>query len=88
MIKQDSNKIVKNIGRRIAETRESRGLTQAALAYKTGMSLRWLQQIESGWDFPIKSLIRIANALNCDYTDFFKKASTQPRGRGRPKKRK
>lgn len=58
--------LVRDIGRRVAELRRERGLTQQALASKLRATMQWVQQIEYGANLTIHSLARVANALDID----------------------
>ena len=54
------------IGRRIAELRESKGLSQIELAEMTGIKQPNLSRIESGkYSTNIDLIAKIATALNC-----------------------
>ena len=87
MLRNDHNKSLKNIGRKIGELRAKKGLTQNKLAEKTNLSLIWLQQIEAGQEPSLKTLIEISNILDCDLIELFKKPSSSPPPRGRPSKK-
>ncbi len=68
----DENTIYKSIGKRIKFLREKRGLTQEKLAEQTGLSLDFIGKIEVNINEPgLKSLIKIANALNVHIKDLF-----------------
>lgn len=63
----------KEIGERIAEMRQLRGITQNELAEMTGLRQTHLSRIEQGMYMPrIDIAERIAKALNCDINDFIK----------------
>lgn len=87
MARNDYKKTLKNIGRKIGELRAKKGFTQSQFAEKTGLSHIWLQQIEAGKEASIKALVEIANALDQDFLDLFKKPSTPKPSRGRPTKK-
>lgn len=70
----ESNQIAK-IGYNIAHYRKIRDLSQDELAYKAGISISTLGNIETQIRFPnptILVFIRIANALNVSLVDLFK----------------
>ena len=68
----DEKTIYKSLGMRIKHIRESKGLTQEKLAEKTGLSLDFIGKIEVNINEPgLKSLIKIANALNVHIKDLF-----------------
>jgi transcriptional regulator with XRE-family HTH domain len=62
----DPASLVRDIGRRVAELRRERGLTQQALASKLRATMQWVQQIEYGANLTVHSLVRVANALDID----------------------
>ena len=62
----------KNLGIQIKKLREQAGLTQEQLAEKSKISLDFLGKIEVNINRPgLKSLIKIANALNIKVKDLF-----------------
>lgn len=65
------NNIKKILGRRIKEVRQSKNITQQQLAELTDMDQRSLSAIECGTNFPTKSLLKIANALNVELKELF-----------------
>ena len=67
----DPDKLVRDVGRRVAEIRRERGLTQQALATKLRASTQWLQQIEYGSNLTLFSLARLANVLDVSLEGFF-----------------
>lgn len=56
--------MIRAIGRRIAEVRRERGLTQEAFSEVVGVSEKYVQRVESGANLSIRSLVRFANALD------------------------
>ena len=64
--------IYKSIGKRIKYLRERKGLTQEKLAEKAGLSLDFVGKIEVSINKPgLKSLIKIANALDVHLKELF-----------------
>jgi transcriptional regulator with XRE-family HTH domain len=58
------------VGKRIAESREERGLTQRRLSEKAGLSIAFLSEIENGKrNLSSGKLLRIADELNVS-TDY------------------
>jgi transcriptional regulator with XRE-family HTH domain len=55
--------VLQEIGTRLSRQRIERGLTQAALAAKAGLSKRTLERIEAGRGAELVSLIRLLRAL-------------------------
>jgi transcriptional regulator with XRE-family HTH domain len=62
----DPDSLVRDIGRRVAELRRERGLTQQALASQLRVTMQWVQQIEYGANLTVHSLARVANALDVE----------------------
>jgi len=60
----DPDRLVQDVGRRVAELRRERGLTQEALATRLRATMQWVQQIEYGANLTLYSLARVANALD------------------------
>jgi transcriptional regulator with XRE-family HTH domain len=83
--------IRQNLGQRIGELRQAKGLTQAALAKKCAVTFQFISQIEKGettTNPTLDTLISIAAALNVEMRDLFEPPEgtyRRPR-RGRPKK--
>jgi transcriptional regulator with XRE-family HTH domain len=76
---------MENIGRRVAEERIRLGLSQAALAERAGVSLKYLQRVEGGREnLTVASLVRFANLLQTAPVDLFKTARLRNAGPGRP----
>ena len=62
----------KQLGRRIKQIREMRGIKQVALAEKLNMEPSNLTRIESGYQFPKEeNLVRIAQILEVEVGDLF-----------------
>ncbi|HYO67417.1 MAG TPA: helix-turn-helix transcriptional regulator [Archangium sp.] len=80
--------VARNVGRRVAELRGERGLTQEEFSAEVGVSLRYLQQVEAGREnLTIESLVKLANHLNTRVTALFEPAQTRVGMRGRPPRR-
>ena len=61
------------VGEKIRLARRSRGLTQKEVADKCGMADSAIRKYESGKVIPkVKTLLRIAEALDCDPTFYLK----------------
>ena len=68
----DERIIYKSLGKRIKTLREIHGLTQEKLAERTGLSLDFIGKIEVNINEPgLKSLIKIANALDVHIKELF-----------------
>ena len=84
----DAENVIADVGRRVAELRAQKGLTQQALAEELGLSWKYLQQVELGLEnLTIKSLVRLANALGATPVDLFNAPVSRKRRPGRPRKR-
>jgi transcriptional regulator with XRE-family HTH domain len=60
----DPDRAIKDVGRRIAELRRERGLTQERLAERLGIAANALQRIELGMqNLTVRSLVRLANGF-------------------------
>jgi len=61
---------MKKLSRRLKELRAKRGLTQAALANRAGVTLSYIGRLEIGRHDPqLSTLYRIAKALNISVGD-------------------
>ena len=64
--------LLKRIGRRIAEAREARGLTQEKYAELLKVAPRYLQRIEAGEEnLTVDSLVKLAAKLKMTPAEFF-----------------
>lgn len=76
------------VGRRVCEVREERGMTQEGLAERIPMEIRNLRRIELGTqNVTVRTLAKIARALDCDLIEFFRPVVLTKRSRGRPPKK-
>lgn len=84
----DPERVCKNVGRRIAELRKERGLTQEQLSVLLGTSFQWVSQLEAGRNVTLHSLARIANALRVTLAELLlaPTAPSRPRRLGRPRR--
>ena len=58
------------LGERILELRKANNFTRDQLASKTGLSSKFLYEIERGKKgLSVESLIKIADALSCSYRE-------------------
>jgi transcriptional regulator with XRE-family HTH domain len=84
-----SNDVLRAVGRRVAELRAKKALTQAELSEALGMSLKYLQRIEAGrHDVGLQLTARLATALNVDIRELFREPRKVDVIRGRPPKPK
>lgn len=73
MYDQKEKKFLKAVGKRIAEARNKRGLTQQQLAQAIDMSVVTIAYLETGkrWARPA-TFIKLSSKLKVDVADFFK----------------
>ncbi len=81
-------RVLKDLGRRIAEARTDRGLTQEAFAEEVlGVSLKYLQHLEAGREnLTVASLVSLAARIGCGVPDLFAPPRSRQVRRGRPPK--
>ena len=84
----DPERVCKNVGRRIAELRKERGLTQEQFSVLLGTSFQWISQLEAGRNVTLHSLVRITNALHVPLEELLTapKPSNRERRIGRPRR--
>jgi transcriptional regulator with XRE-family HTH domain len=68
--------VVRDVGRRIAEIRRERGITQIVLADRLRYSVQHVSQLENGTNVTMHTLALVANALDASLEDFV----SPPRG--------
>lgn len=80
--------LVRDVGRRIAELREERDLTQQALADAMDISPQYLRRVEAGQvNMTIRSLAKFGAGLSVPVSDLFVAPSRRrARPPGRPKR--
>lgn len=85
MRRRDPDLVIRAVGRRVAEVRAERGLTQAAFAEACGLTTKHVQKIELGQlNLTIRSLVRLANHLGIDPGALFEQPGDLRVRRGRP----
>jgi transcriptional regulator with XRE-family HTH domain len=80
-------RVLDDLGRRIAELRRGRGWTQAHAAGRAGMQLREYQAVEAGTrNVTLRTALAVANAYGVTMSELFvAPAAREPRHPGRPK---
>lgn len=69
----NEQKLMQMFGKRVAEVRKSRGVTQQQLAEQIGMSVVAIAYIETGKRWArLGTLNKIAKSLHVDIREFFK----------------
>jgi len=73
MNKPDEDKLLQKFGKRIAEVRKSKGMTQSQLAERVSMSVVTIAYIETGkrW-VRLATLDKIARALGVSVAELFR----------------
>jgi transcriptional regulator with XRE-family HTH domain len=80
-------RIIADVGRRIAEARQALGLTQQEAAERLRMPLKNLQRYEAGSNLTIRTLVRVAGGLGVSTKSLFEEPALRVRPRrGRPEK--
>lgn len=73
MTSTQERKLMKSFGKRVAEVRKSRGVTQQELAERINMSVVAIAYIETGKRWArLGTLSKIAKALKVNVSDLFK----------------
>ena len=86
---RDTNEILKNIGRRIAELRAEKKLTQERFAEVAGITPQYLQRLEHGrQNLSIGTIVRIAKLLGATFDDMLAPPTSLEVKVGRPSKAK
>lgn len=79
----------RSVGRRVSELRLAKELTQRELGERCEIDIKYMQDIEGGrQNLTLKTLLRLADALEADLVDLFEapKSLHAPRGPGRPRR--
>jgi transcriptional regulator with XRE-family HTH domain len=84
--RQDPERLVTDVGRRIAELRQRAGLTQFELGRALRSTLQYVQTLEAGRNLTLHTLAKIANALDVPVADLFVATDyRRPAKAGRPR---
>ena len=87
MARENPEKLILNVGQRVAELRQLADLSQEQLAESLGVSVQYLSRVELGTNLTLTTLTKLANALRVPVTDLLLPAGPQMRvRRGRPRK--
>jgi ribosome-binding protein aMBF1 (putative translation factor) len=86
VVREDPERLVRDIGRRIAELRTGRGWTQQEFAARLGISVRYLARLERGvQNFTVHRLAWLANELGVRAIDLFAAPRSRQVNVGRPR---
>jgi transcriptional regulator with XRE-family HTH domain len=78
--------VLRDLGRRIAELRASRGLTQEGFAEVADVTVQYAQRVEAGKEnLTVRSLVRIAGLLAVTVADLFATPVSRESRPGRPR---
>lgn len=81
---RSAERAIADVGRRIAELRRGRKLTQEDLADRLKLSVKYVQRVEGGTNLSVRSLVRFAAALGVDVAELFALPGVRTVVRGRP----
>lgn len=88
MESEDPDRVIRDVGRRVAEVRVQRGLTQDKLAEMLGVSGVYVRRVEIGREnLTLRSLTRIASTLGVPVADLFASPQSREVRVGRPPRR-
>lgn len=82
----DGKSLVRDVGRRIAELRASKKLTQEKFAELLGIELRNVQRLERGANVTLLTLSAVAGALGVRPIELFEPPASRVVRRGRPRR--
>lgn len=87
MRRVDPDRLVRDIGRRVAELRAERGWTQEQFAVRLGVTAGYVGRLERGTQsFTVHRLAWLANHLGVRILDLFTPPATRVVRPGRPKR--
>lgn len=82
-----ADRLVRSVGRRVAELRRETGRTQRELAETLGVSVQYVQRIEQGREnLTLRSLAELATALAAPASELLTAPRSLAPKRGRPRK--
>ena len=82
-----ADRLIQNVGRRIAELRRERDWTQAEAAEKLRIEEQSLQRFERGANLTLRTLAKIARVFEVPVQALFEESQARPRRAGRPRKK-
>jgi transcriptional regulator with XRE-family HTH domain len=88
--REDPDRLIRSVGRRIAELRREAGLSQERLAERIGASVQYVSRVELGENLTLTTLAKLGNALGVRAADLLKTPSPESMraNPGRPRKTK
>lgn len=85
----DPTLVAERVGRRIAELRRKKGMTQETFAEALDRPVLYVRRVElATTNLTVAALVEIANALDCKVTTLFAKPRTLKVKPGRPRSAK
>ena len=85
MLRRSPQRVLADLGRRVAELRVARDVTQEGLAERLGCSPRKVQRLEAGEaNLSIKGVAKLALALDVDAIELFETPSKQAQAASGP----
>lgn len=85
----EPDRILRAVGRRVAELRQAAGLTQEEFAEMAKVSIKYAQRIEAGREnLTVRSLVKLANLLGASVIEFFVPPRKPSSAIGRPRIRR
>ncbi len=82
-----ADRVLSNVGGRVAELRRAAGYTQDALAERLDVNVQYLQRVEAGREnLTVRSLVKLAVCLRVEVASFFEVPAAVRRA-GRPRTR-
>jgi transcriptional regulator with XRE-family HTH domain len=86
MLRRSPDRVVHDIGRRIAELRTAKGWTQTGFAEVLGIAVQNVARMEQGrQDFRVRTLVRAAAHLGCEPGALWERPTTRRPKPGRPR---
>lgn len=87
MLRETAEKLILNVGRRVAELRRATGQTQEQLAERLGVSVQYVSRIEAGTNLTLATMVSLARALKVPTIELLHPPGPEARSRrGRPRK--
>jgi transcriptional regulator with XRE-family HTH domain len=87
MRRADPDRVLRDLGRRVAELRRERGMTQDSFAEQWDVSVGYVRRVEAGANLSVRSLVTIAHLLGVQLQDLFDPPKDRRIRRGRPRAR-
>jgi transcriptional regulator with XRE-family HTH domain len=79
-------RLIRSVGRRIAELRRAKGWTQAELAERLGVSIKWVSRVENGENLTLATLAKIGRVFGVRAAELLERPVSERRAkRGRPR---